>query len=75
MKDRQRNWHQATASLSFIVSLLLVLNDRAAGWIFFIMAIGYLGIATRAGQAWAAGKPGLAKWGLVTVTTCSACWW
>jgi hypothetical protein len=68
MNNRQRNWNWAAAAVSFVVGLLLVLNDSSAGWIFFIIGIGYLGIATRAGQGWAAANPSLAKWGLVAVT-------
>jgi hypothetical protein len=68
MDNRQRNWTWAAAAVAFAVGLLLVLNDSSAGWIFFIIGIGYLGIATRAGQGWAAANPNLAKWGLVSVT-------
>jgi hypothetical protein len=30
--------------------------------------MGYLGVSTRAGRAWAANNVALAKWGLVAVT-------
>lgn len=68
MKDHRINWNWAAAALSFVVGLALVLNDSAAGWVFLILGIGYLGIATRAGDRWAAAHPSLAKWGLVVVT-------
>jgi len=54
--------------MSFVVGLILVLNDSGAGWIFFIIGISYLGVSTRAGQAWTASNPGLVRWGLIGVT-------
>ena len=68
MDNRQRTWIWLAAALSFVVGPILVLNDNAAGWIFFIIGISYLGISTRAGQAWAASNPSLVRWGLIGVT-------
>jgi hypothetical protein len=52
----------------FVVGLLLVLNDSAAGWFLIILGITYLGASTRAGQAWSASNPSLVRWGLIGVT-------
>ena len=68
MDNRARIWIWSAAALSFVAGLILVLNDSSAGWIFFIIGIGYLGASTRAGRAWAATNATLAKWGLVAAT-------
>jgi hypothetical protein len=68
MDNRERIWIWSAAALSFVVGLVLVLNDSSAGWIFFIIGIGYLGASTRAGRAWAATHTTLTKWGLVAAT-------
>ena len=68
MVKRERIWIWSAAALSVVAGLVLVLNDSSAGWIFFIIGIGYLGASTQAGRAWAATNPTLAKWGLVGVT-------
>ncbi len=68
MHNRQRTWIWLAAALSFVVGLILVLNDSAAGWIFFIIGLSYIGTSTRAGQAWAASNPSLVRWGLIGVT-------
>jgi len=57
-----------SAAATFVVGLILVLNDSAAGWIFFIIGLSYIGASTRAGQTWAASNPSLARWGLIGVT-------
>jgi len=54
--------------MSFVVGLIFVLNDSAAGWLFFVMGLSYIGVSTRAGQAWAATNPSLVQWGLIGVT-------
>ena len=64
MHNRQRTWIRLAATLSFVVGLVLVLNDSGAGWIFFIIGMSYLGISTRAGQA----NPSFVRWGLIGVT-------
>jgi len=57
------------AAVCFVVGLILVLNDSAAGGIFLIiLGICYLATSTRAGQAWAASNPSLVRWGLIGVT-------
>jgi hypothetical protein len=66
--NRARTWIWSAAALSFVAALLLVLNDSPAGWIFFIIGIGYVGASTRAGRAWATTNGTLAKWGLVAST-------
>ena len=68
MDDRERIWIWSAAALSFVAGLVLVLSGSSAGWIFFIIGIGYLGASTRAGRTWAATNPTLAKWGLVAGT-------
>ena len=68
MNNSQRAWLWAAAAFSFIVGLILVLNDSAAGWMFIIIALTYLGASTRRGQAWAASNPSLGRWGLIGVT-------
>ncbi len=65
MDTRQRIWIWSAAAFSFAAGLVLVLNDSSAGWIFFIIGIGYLGASTRAGREWAATNTTLAKWGFV----------
>jgi hypothetical protein len=66
--NRERIWIWSAAALSFVAGLVLVLNGSSAGWIFFIIGIGYVGASTRAGRAWATTNPALAKWGLVVAT-------
>jgi len=65
MYNRQRAWLWLSAAVSFIVGLILVMNDTSAGWFLVIMGIVYLGVSTRAGQGWAASNPRFARWGLV----------
>ena len=67
MSQRRTFWNWVAAGLSFVTGLILVLNDSAAGWIFFILGIGYLGLGTPAGQAWASTNPRVARWGLISV--------
>jgi hypothetical protein len=64
MHNHQRAWLWLSAAVSFVVGLILVLNDSAAGWIFFMIGLSYLGISTRAGQA----NPSLVRWGLAGIT-------
>jgi len=68
MYNRQRAWLWFSAAVSFIVGLILVMNDSSAGWFLVIMGIIYIGVSTRAGQGWAASNPNLARWGLVGLT-------
>ena len=56
------------AAAMAVVGLILVLNDNAAGWVFFIIGLSFIGASTRAGQAWAASNPSLVRWGLIGVT-------
>ena len=63
MYNRERIWLWAAAAVSFVVGLILVLNDSGAGWFLIILGMSYLGVSTRAGQAWAASNPSLAQWG------------
>ncbi len=57
MYNRQRAWLWFSAAVSFIVGLILVMNDSSAGWFLVIMGIIYIGVSTRAGQGWAASNP------------------
>ena len=68
MHNRQRAWLWLSAAVSFIVGLILVMNDSSAGWFLVIMGIIYIGVSTRAGQGWAASNPRFARWGLIGVT-------
>ena len=68
MQNRQRTWLWLAAAISFIVGLILVLNDSGAGWFLIIMGFVYIGTSTRAGQAMAASNPSLVRWGLIGVT-------
>jgi len=68
MQNNQRAWLWLSAAVSFIVGLILVMNDSSAGWFLVIMGIIYIGVSTPAGQGWAASNPNLARWGLVGVT-------
>ena len=68
MCSHQRAWLLSAAVMSFVVGLIFVLNDSAAGWLFFVMGLSYIGVSTRAGQAWAATNPSLVQWGLIGVT-------
>ncbi len=61
MHNRQRAWIWSAAAMSFVVGLILVLNDSAAGWIFFIIGISFIGASTRAGQALAAFNPSFVR--------------
>ena len=68
MYNNQRAWLWLSAAVSFIVGLILVMNDSSAGWFLVIMGIIYIGVSTRAGQGWAASNPRFARWGLIGVT-------
>jgi len=68
MYNRQRTWLWSAAAVWFATGLILVLNDSAVGWWFFIIGLSYIGASTRAGQAWAATNPSLVRWGLIAVT-------
>ena len=69
MYNRQRVWLWLSAIVSFIVGFILILNDSSAGWFLIILGFTYLGASTGAGQAWAVSNPGLARWGLIGVTS------
>jgi hypothetical protein len=49
--------------MSFVVGLIFVLNDSAAGWIFFIIGIGYLGLLPQV-----ASNPRVLQWALIGIT-------
>ncbi len=68
MQNRQRVWLWSAAAMSFVVGLILVLNDSSGGWVMFIIGLSYLGISTRAGQARAASNPSLVRWVLIGIT-------
>jgi hypothetical protein len=68
MYNNQRAWLWLSAAVSFIVGLILVMNDSSAGWFLVIMGIIYIGVSTRTGQGWAASNPRFARWGLIGVT-------
>jgi len=53
------------AAVSFVVGFILVLSDSGAGWLLIILGMSYIGVSTRAGQAWAASNPSLVRWGLI----------
>ena len=65
MQNRQRIWTWIAAAFSFVVGIIFVLSDSAAGWFFIIMGMVYLGGSTRPGQDWAASNPSLARWGFI----------
>lgn len=68
MYNRQKAWLWLSAAVSFIVGLILVLNDTSAGWFLVIMGIIYIGVSTRASQGWPASNPRFTRWGLVGLT-------
>lgn len=68
MGNRQRIWLWSAAVVSFIVGLILVLNDSGAGWFLIIMGIIYVGASTGPGQGWVTSNPSLGRWGLIGVT-------
>lgn len=68
MNYRYKAWIWSAAAMSFVVGLILVLNDSAAGWIFFIIGISFIGASTRSAQALAASNPSLVRWGSIGVT-------
>jgi hypothetical protein len=65
MDNSQRILMWLAVAASFLVGLLLVWNDSAAGWFLIIMSAVYLALLTRPGQGLAASKPGLVRWGLI----------
>ncbi len=66
MHNHSRAWLWSAAAISFIMGIILVLNDNSgAGFFFILMGITYIGAATPAGQAWAASNPSLGRWGLI----------
>ena len=68
MDNRQRTWTLLAAALSFIVGLILVMNDSAAGWFLIIVGLSYIGTSTRTGQEWAESNPSLSRWVLIGIT-------
>jgi hypothetical protein len=68
MDNRQKTWIWLGAAMSFVVGLLLLMNDSsAAGLFLMLIGISSLATLTRAGQTWAGSNPGLAKWGLIAI--------
>jgi hypothetical protein len=68
MNNRQAGWLWAAAALSFVVGLILVWKDSAAGWIFFIIGLVDIGLSLRPGRTWTGPDLSLVRWGLVGVT-------
>ena len=67
MNDYRRSWLWFAAALSFIVGFILVMNNSAAGWVFFILGLVYIGTLTRTGQELAASNTSI-RWGLIILT-------
>jgi hypothetical protein len=68
MDNRQKTWIWLGAGMSFLVGLLLLMNDSSAAGLFLILiGIGSLATLTRGGQTRAGSSPGLAKWGLIAI--------
>jgi hypothetical protein len=67
MDNRQKVWLWAAAALSFVVGLIFIWNDSAAGWIFLVLGLMYLGVSLRAGQKLGSSAPSLVRWALVGV--------
>ena len=66
MQNRSRAWLWSAAAISFIMGIILLLNDNSGPGLFFIlMGITYIGASTRAGQAWKASNPSLGPWGII----------
>ena len=66
MQNRSRVWLWSAAAISFIMGVILLLNDSSGAGLFFIlMGITYIGASTRAGQAWKASNPSLGRWGII----------
>ena len=66
MHNRSRAWLWSAAAISFIMGIILILNDNSGAGLFFIlMGITYIGAATPAGQALEASNPSLGRWGLI----------
>jgi len=66
MQNRSRAWLWSAAAISFIMGIILLLNDNSGPGLFFIlMGITYIGASTRAGQAWKASNPSLGRWGII----------
>ena len=69
MPNRSRAWLWSSVAISFIMGIMLVLNDNSGAGLFFIlMGIIYISTLTRPSQTWAATNPSLVRWGLVGVT-------
>ena len=69
MQNRSRAWLWSAAAISFIMGLILLLNDSSGPGLFFIlMGIIYVGASNRAGQAAEASNPSLGRWGLIGVS-------
>ncbi len=68
MGTRSRAWLWLAAVVSFMVGLILVLNDSSAGLFLIVMGIVYIGASTPRGQELAASKPTLVRWGIIGVT-------
>ena len=66
MQNRSRAWLWSAAAISFIMGVILLLNDSSGPGIFFIlMGITYIGASTRAGQEWTASNSSLGLWGVI----------
>jgi hypothetical protein len=68
MQNRDKAWLWVSAAVSFVVGLILVLNDSSAGWFLILMGIIYIGASTRAGQGLAESNPRLVRLGLIGVS-------
>jgi hypothetical protein len=68
MDNRQRTWIWIGAALSFVVGLLLIMNDSSAAGLFLILlGMGSLATLTRVGQTWAGSNPSLARSGFIAI--------
>lgn len=66
MQDRSKAWLWSAAAISFIMGVILLLNDSSgAGMFFILMGILYIGGSNRASQA---SNPSFGKWGLIGVS-------
>ena len=69
MKKIQKTWLWLAAAVSFLVGVVLLINDNSgAGLFLIILGIVNRGASTRAGQGLDASDGGLVRWGLVGIT-------
>jgi uracil-DNA glycosylase len=68
MEATERGLTRSGAIAWFVIGLILVLGDIAAGWVFFIIGLSYLARTTDRGNALVGDDPRTARWLILGLT-------